>query len=71
MGTPKSVKGLTRDDVVAFHKRLFVPNNAALIVAGDTTPDAIIAGARVGPEGLEAGRAGRADPARAAAGRRR
>ncbi|HEY2157395.1 MAG TPA: pitrilysin family protein, partial [Isosphaeraceae bacterium] len=42
MGTPKSIKGLTRDDVVAFHKRLFVPNNAALIVAGDTTPDAIM-----------------------------
>ena len=29
MGTPKSVKGLTREDVVAFHKQLFVPNNAA------------------------------------------
>jgi zinc protease len=41
-GTPKSIKGLTRDDAVAFHKRLFVPNNAALIVVGDTTPDAII-----------------------------
>ena len=41
-GTPKSVEGLTRDDVVAFYKQLFVPNNAALIVAGDTTPDAII-----------------------------
>jgi zinc protease len=41
-GTPKSVKGLTRDDVVSFYKSLFVPNNAALIVVGDTTPDAII-----------------------------
>ena len=41
-GTPTSVKGLTRDDVIAFHKRLFVPNNAALIITGDTTPDAII-----------------------------
>jgi zinc protease len=41
-GTPKSVEGLTRDDIVAFYKALFVPNNAALIVAGDTTPDAII-----------------------------
>ncbi len=41
-GTPKSVKGLTRDDVVSFYKTLFVPNNAALIVVGDTTPDAII-----------------------------
>ncbi len=42
MGTPKSIRGLTRDDVVAFHKRLFEPNNAALIVAGDTTPDEIV-----------------------------
>ena len=41
-GTPKSVKGLTRDDVVSFYKTLFVPNNAALIVVGDITPDAII-----------------------------
>jgi zinc protease len=41
-GTPKSVQDVTRDDIVAFHKRLFVPNNAALIIAGDTTPDAII-----------------------------
>ncbi len=41
-GTPKSVKALTRDDVIAFHKRMFVPNNAALIVAGDTTPDEIV-----------------------------
>jgi len=41
-GTPKSVKGLTRDDVVSFYRMLFVPNNAALIVVGDTTPDAIM-----------------------------
>ena len=41
-GTPKSVKGLTRDDIVSFYQALFVPNNSALIVVGDTTPDAII-----------------------------
>jgi zinc protease len=41
-GTPESVKALSRDDIVAFHKRLFVPNNAALIVAGDTTPEAFL-----------------------------
>jgi zinc protease len=34
---------LSRDDVVAFHKRLYLPNNASLIVAGDTTPEAMIA----------------------------
>jgi zinc protease len=43
LGTQGSVEGLTRDDVVAFQKRLFMPNNASLIVAGDTTPDAITA----------------------------
>jgi len=42
-GTPKSVKGLTRDDVAAFYQSLFVPNNSSLIVVGDTTPDAIVA----------------------------
>ena len=36
------MKGLSRDDIVAFYKQLFVPNNAALIVTGDTTPDAIV-----------------------------
>ncbi len=40
--TPKSVKSLTRDDALAFYKMLFIPNNAALIVVGDTTPDAIL-----------------------------
>ena len=35
-------RSLTRDDVVSFYKNLFVPNNAALIVVGDTTPDAIM-----------------------------
>jgi zinc protease len=42
LGTPKSLRGLTREDVVDFHRALFVPNNAALIVVGDTTPDAIV-----------------------------
>ena len=41
LGTPQSVEGLTREDIVNFHKKLFLPNNAALIVVGDTTPDAI------------------------------
>jgi len=41
--TPASVKGLTRDDAVHLYKMIFLPNNAALIVAGDTTPDVITA----------------------------
>jgi len=36
------VQGLSRDDVVEFHKRLFLPNNASLIVVGDVTPDAAV-----------------------------
>lgn len=41
LGTLASVAAITRDDVSAFHKRLFVPGNACLVVVGDTTPDAI------------------------------
>jgi zinc protease len=43
LGTLKSVAAITRADVAAFHKRLYLPNNASLIVVGDTTPDAITA----------------------------
>ena len=43
LGTPKTVQSMTRADAIAFHKRLFLPNNASLIVVGDTTPDAIAA----------------------------
>jgi zinc protease len=34
LGTEAAVKGITRDDMVAFWKQNFVPNNAALVVAG-------------------------------------
>ena len=34
-GTPESVKGLTRDDLVAFHKRQYVPNGSILAIVGD------------------------------------
>lgn len=40
-GTPESVQALTRDDLVAFHKRQYVPNDAILAVVGDVqTADA-------------------------------
>ena len=42
-GTPATVGAIRRDDVTAFHKSLFLPNNACMIVVGDTTPDAITA----------------------------
>jgi zinc protease len=34
-GTVDSVRGLTRDDLVAFHQRQYVPNEAILAVVGD------------------------------------
>ncbi len=43
LGTPESIKGLSREDIEAFYHRLFLPNNAAMIVVGDTTPDKIVA----------------------------
>ncbi len=41
--TTASVKGISRDDVEEQYKKIFVPNNAALIVVGDTKPDVIVA----------------------------
>ena len=37
IGTEASVKAMTRADMLAFWKQNFVPNNAALVVAGDIT----------------------------------
>jgi zinc protease len=36
-GTEESIRALTRDDLVGFHQTWFKPNNATLIVVGDTT----------------------------------
>lgn len=44
-GTPETVAALTRDDLVAFHKRWFGANNAILAVVGDVTPEEAFAGA--------------------------
>jgi zinc protease len=38
-GSATSVKAITRQDLVQFHDRLFVPNNATLFVVGDVTAD--------------------------------
>ncbi len=43
MGTPNSVKNLTREDARRFYKRLYHRGNATMIVVGDTTPDAAVA----------------------------
>lgn len=41
-GTEASVAEITRDDLIAFHEQWFKPNNAKLIVVGDTTLEEIL-----------------------------
>jgi zinc protease len=38
-GTPASIASITRDDLAAFHRRHFVPNNAVLAIVGDVTSE--------------------------------
>jgi zinc protease len=45
-GTPETLGALTRDDLVAFHRRYFAPNNAILAVVGDLTADEAFAAAK-------------------------
>jgi zinc protease len=44
-GTPESIAGITRDDLVAFHKAWFGANNAILAIVGDVTHQEAFAGA--------------------------
>jgi zinc protease len=44
-GTPESLAAITREDLAAFHKRWFGPNNAILAIVGDMTPDEAFKGA--------------------------
>jgi zinc protease len=44
-GTPESLRGLTRDDLVAFHRAHYLPNGAILAVVGDFRPQQALAGA--------------------------
>ncbi len=43
LGTPASVRSITREDVLAFYRRIMLPSNAVLVVVGDVRPDAIAA----------------------------
>ncbi len=43
-GTPESLASLTRADLVDYHKKYFVPNNALIAVVGDITPNDAMAG---------------------------
>ena len=40
--TPETVNAITRDDLVAFHKTWFAPNNATLAIVGDVKADEIV-----------------------------
>ena len=40
-GTEESVAAITRDDLIAYHDTWFKPNNATMIVVGDTTLEEI------------------------------
>lgn len=40
--TPTSVKKITRDDVVAFHRRFFFPANIMIAVSGDVSVDRVL-----------------------------
>ncbi|HEY1913222.1 MAG TPA: insulinase family protein [Vicinamibacterales bacterium] len=45
-GTPESLARLTRADLVAFHSRYFIPNNAILAIVGDVTAEESFAAAK-------------------------
>jgi zinc protease len=38
-GTPETISGITRDDLVRFHNKYFAPNNAILAIVGDVTAE--------------------------------
>jgi len=42
-GIPATVEKIKREDLVAFHKLYYVPQNAVLVMAGDIEPDAAFA----------------------------
>ena len=43
-GTPRSIRTITRGDLVAFHRTHYLPNNAVLAVVGDVTAEEAFAG---------------------------
>jgi zinc protease len=45
-GTPETLGSITRADLVAFHQKYFVPNNAVLAIVGDVTAEDAFASVR-------------------------
>ncbi len=41
-GIEKDVEAISREDLVAFHQRYFIPNNASIAIVGDVTPNEIL-----------------------------
>jgi zinc protease len=50
LGTEQAIRATTREDLVRFWRRHYLPENAALVVSGDVTPDELraLAAARFG-----------------------
>ena len=44
-GTPETVRAITRDDLVAFHRKWYGANNAIVAIVGDVTAEEAFAGA--------------------------
>ncbi|HEY3331631.1 MAG TPA: pitrilysin family protein [Capsulimonadaceae bacterium] len=40
-GTPSDVQAVTRDQIDAFYKTYYVPNNTTIVVSGDVAPDTV------------------------------
>ena len=55
LGDEASVQALTAADVRAFYTARYLPNNASLIVAGDVTPDQVVAKLEQSLAGWKAG----------------
>ncbi len=62
VGSRSNVEGFTRDDVVAFHRRLMRQGNALLTVAGPVDPSAAIERAEAAFAGMARGEALRRTP---------
>jgi len=63
VGWEASVKALTREDVVGFHRRFLVPERSVLVVVGDVQPAALLASLKTVFAGWKrAGEAPGADP---------
>ena len=41
IGWEHEIRGLTKDDAIAFYDRYYTPNNATLVVAGNVTPEEV------------------------------